>query len=622
MPGPLLMRRQAFFNIIWKEQEMKICKSCGKPIAEGNKFCSTCGTPVSNSKEKGSKEKTKKSPKVPIIITVIIAILCISIPLTLTLAKATKVKSNINLGNKYLSESKYKESILTFEKVISIDKKNVEAHLKLIEIYLKTKGFEDAKRVSMEVLNMNPSDKEIYIKVADVMISEGRPDDAASYLKKVFEKTKHSIIGNKLEALKAKIPVTTIEASALQDSNYSLPDKIKLNINNFNEELFVKWANSSVDTKNIGTYTFDGIVEEYDRKVKLTLKVTPKDLFLITGKEVAMDKKQKEDLDNFFTIFSDLYMQSFDNSNISDEELIRFGISFINNFEMNTKVELDQNNLTASVKAYDVDEKCIYYFGKKPSSHKSIQDYTYSDGKYKYAPESGEAFVFSQADKLFDLGDNLYRVDISTYVGSSGFSGNIHASPSELLSGSYYDNENHADAGKKMSAIIRKATENNTEKYILLSLRLQNGNTPISTNFSSWKATASSFLTEPTVLHQAPLVNDKNATTAWVEGAQDDGVGEWVEISGTTQQSLSGIRIINGYAKSSDTYGKNNRVKKIRIELSDGIIFEKELKDGIMDFQTINLDRQVKTDFIKITILEVYRGTIYKDTCISEIDPF
>jgi tetratricopeptide (TPR) repeat protein len=443
---------------------MKICKSCGAPVAEGKNFCSACGAQVIDSQEKSSTGKNKRMLKTIISITVIIAILCIVIPLSLTFAKDTKVKSNINLGNKYLLEGKYEEAILVFEKVISVDKKNVDARLKLTELYLKTKRFDDANKVSIEILDIAPSDKEIYIKAADLMIKEGRRDDAVSYLKKVFEKTKDSIIEKKLEELRAAQTLSSMEVSIFQGETYNLPDKIKLNINNSEEEHPVKWTNPSVDTKTPGTYNFEGMVEEYDRKVRLILTVFPKDLFQASGKEVSMDKKQKEALDDYFTIFSNTWLKPFENSNISDEELIRFAASYIDWMEWN-KVETNNGSSSGSIKSSDVDEKCIYYFGKKPSAHKSIQDYNYSDGKYTYELAEGEAFVFSQADRLFDLGGNLYRVDISTYVGSSGFTGNIHASPSELLSGSYYDNENHADAGKKKIAIIKKVTENNTEVY-------------------------------------------------------------------------------------------------------------------------------------------------------------
>lgn len=342
-----------------------------------------------------------------------------------------------------------------------------------------------------------------------------------------------------------------MEVSVLQDSNYSLPDKITLNINNSEEEHSVKWITPAVDSKTTGTYIFEGSVEEYDRKVRLILTVKPKDLFQISGKEVSMNKKQKEDLDKFFTIFSVLHVGAFENSNISDEELINFGISYIDTYEWNAKVEYDANTSTAYIKSLDIDEKCMYYFEKKPTAHKSIPSYNYNSGKYSYSPAAGEGAITSQIDHLFELGDNLYKAEISTSLENSG--------------GGYIG------SGEKRSAIVRKVIENNTERYMLISYRLKGSNTSASNttpadasaDFNTWKADASSMLIENTGSHPAGYANDKNLSTAWVEGAQNDGIGEWIKLSGTNQQTLSGLRIINGYAKSSDLYGKNNRVKKI-----------------------------------------------------------
>lgn len=608
---------------------MKICKSCGSAVPEENKFCSSCGAPTpSNPTKNKDTSKNKRIFKTAIIITTVIAILCIVIPLSLTFAKNAQVKSNTNLGNKYLSEGKYEEAILAFEKIISVDKKNVDARLKLTEAYLKTGRFKDADKMSMEILDIDPSDKGIYIKLADIMVAAGRPDDAVAYLKKVFDKTKDTLVQQKLEAIKLTLAVPALEASVTQDNSYKLPETVKLMINNVEQEKPVKWVNTSVDTKTPGTYTFEGSVVEYDRKVKLTLEVKPKDLYLISGKEVNMDKKLKEDLDDFFTVFSYLHVKPFQNSDISDEELIRFGIEYIDWREWNSKVDLINTNegSMAAVKASDVDEKCLYYFDKKPSAHKSIDYYKYNDGKYSYPPADGDAFEFSQADRLFDLGDNIYKVEISTYVGSSGFTGNIHASSSEILSGSYDTNENYAEAGRKMTAVVKKVTENNSERYILVSYKLKDSSTTTpapntaAANFSSWQASASSSLTENTGPHPAGFINDKDINTAWVEGSTGDGIGEWIKLSGAGQQSLSGLKIINGYAKSSNTYTKNNRIKKIQIELSDGSVLVKSLADGNMGYQTVSLDAPIKTDFVKISILEVYRGTQYRDTCLSEIE--
>lgn len=121
-----------------------------------------------------------------------------------------------------------------------------------------------------------------------------------------------------------------------------------------------------------------------------------------------------------------------------------------------------------------------------------------------------------------------------------------------------------------------------------------------------------------------PSINalDDNLQTAWAEGVKGDGIDEWLEFEATNNYDVSGIKIINGYAKSDELYYANNRIKKIKIELPDNTVIERELEDGIPDYQTIDFEKVVNVKNIKITILEVYPGSKYSDTCISEIKVF
>ena len=112
---------------------------------------------------------------------------------------------------------------------------------------------------------------------------------------------------------------------------------------------------------------------------------------------------------------------------------------------------------------------------------------------------------------------------------------------------------------------------------------------------------------------------DKNANTAWVEGALDDGIGEWVEFSFCLPINISRIGIINGYAKSQNIYEANNRVKRLKIVVNSASCFEVELKDNVMDYQIINLPKEMSVERIRFIILDVYHGKKYHDTCISEI---
>ena len=87
--------------------------------------------------------------------------------------------------------------------------------------------------------------------------------------------------------------------------------------------------------------------------------------------------------------------------------------------------------------------------------------------------------------------------------------------------------------------------------------------------------------------------------------------------------------LLNGFRKSEKTYYENNRVKKIRIAANGKSYGEYILKDR--PFKEINdFNFAYEADFIDlrykslpeefdIEILEVYPGTKYNDTCISEI---
>lgn len=159
-------------------------------------------------------------------------------------------------------------------------------------------------------------------------------------------------------------------------------------------------------------------------------------------------------------------------------------------------------------------------------------------------------------------------------------------------------------------------------------------------------------------------INDKNLNTAWVEGAEGDGVGEYVYIPIFRKETNSSFRynkkndikitfsIFNGFCKSSELFYKNNRIKTAKITIfvipmttaQDGypsfpyedeeneILLTKviELKD-IIESQTFeekiniyNSNYQYDTPFVllKFEIIDVYKGTKYDDTCISEMNVY
>lgn len=123
----------------------------------------------------------------------------------------------------------------------------------------------------------------------------------------------------------------------------------------------------------------------------------------------------------------------------------------------------------------------------------------------------------------------------------------------------------------------------------------------------------------PSDAYKAENMIDGNKNTAWSEGASGHGIGEWVKFGFDEPKKLKVINIVGGYAKTDKIFKINNSVKKVKIIFSDGKSQIANLKKS-KDFQKILIDRDTPTNFVKLEIMDVYKGTKYKDTCISEIN--
>lgn len=124
------------------------------------------------------------------------------------------------------------------------------------------------------------------------------------------------------------------------------------------------------------------------------------------------------------------------------------------------------------------------------------------------------------------------------------------------------------------------------------------------------------------------MAQDFDVTTAWVEGAKDYGIGEFLEytfdMTAIEEHHLGINKIIlaNGYKKTKKTWEENSRVKKLKMYVDDTPYATLELLDAF-EFQTIDIGTimlpQKKVMKMKFEIVEVYPGTKYKDTAISEL---
>jgi hypothetical protein len=170
---------------------------------------------------------------------------------------------------------------------------------------------------------------------------------------------------------------------------------------------------------------------------------------------------------------------------------------------------------------------------------------------------------------------------------------------------------------------------------------------------------------------------DHDPNTAWVEGVEGNGEGEYAFISIGTLFPDS-IKIINGYQKSKGLYYANSRPKKLKLSFFTGYYLDGDVteiatvfrlkqmsKSSIVELQDLmgNQDLKVTLDlkmadlirtrntanfmeefkseiqsraewcdgcsltpefqyFLKIEIVEVYPGTKWEDCCISDLELF
>lgn len=146
--------------------------------------------------------------------------------------------------------------------------------------------------------------------------------------------------------------------------------------------------------------------------------------------------------------------------------------------------------------------------------------------------------------------------------------------------------------------------------------------------FVSGLSSSSTLTPNKEIIYSAEKAHDFDVTTAWVEGKQDYGIGEFIEYSFdmTTvkehQLGITKIILANGYKKSKASWEQNSRVKKIKMYVDGHPYAFLELLDSF-EFQTIEIGKimlpQQSLMKFKFEIIEVYPGTKYKDTAISEL---
>ncbi|UTC68289.1 MULTISPECIES: hypothetical protein [unclassified Treponema] len=171
-----------------------------------------------------------------------------------------------------------------------------------------------------------------------------------------------------------------------------------------------------------------------------------------------------------------------------------------------------------------------------------------------------------------------------------------------------------------------------------------------------WLSGRSSVLIEkgfPENTYEIDKISDSDLSTAWVEGAKGAGKEEYVTSTcfidyssneNTEKKVRVELRLNNGFCKSNQAFKKNNRVKELKIAIYEVPIAATQffycvdgtpviLHEGRVSLSDIMTEQVFSFDLVlkgkheyilplilaRCTIKDVYKGTDYDDTCISEL---
>ena len=185
--------------------------------------------------------------------------------------------------------------------------------------------------------------------------------------------------------------------------------------------------------------------------------------------------------------------------------------------------------------------------------------------------------------------------------------------------------------------LLKKEVLNAKEQKELDTLLLQYGETiesvwDIIDGGCSWycgggnyKVIASSALaSHNSIQYKAEQANDLSYKTAWIEGREDGGIGEYLEFYFKNKSPrVTGIIVSNGYVRSESSWKNNNRVRQLKLyvngELTGILNLEDSRTDQVFNIGPLGHNPNGKDLILRFEIAAIYKGDKYNDTAITEI---
>ncbi len=136
-----------------------------------------------------------------------------------------------------------------------------------------------------------------------------------------------------------------------------------------------------------------------------------------------------------------------------------------------------------------------------------------------------------------------------------------------------------------------------------------------------YEAVASSELIEDNTLFKADFAINRDLYYPWVEGVEGNGIGESITMMFKKPETFQLLGFQIGYAATRQQFEKNNRPRAVHISFSDGTGFDYTF-DDTRDEQYVLLSSPITSESVTLTILDVYPGTEYADTCLYMVRAF
>ncbi len=106
----------------------------------------------------------------------------------------------------------------------------------------------------------------------------------------------------------------------------------------------------------------------------------------------------------------------------------------------------------------------------------------------------------------------------------------------------------------------------------------------------------------------------------WFEGDRGNGMGAWIEVK-FDEQTVSRVVVLPGDWTTTTSWKQANRPKELLVTFSDESTETWTLVDEMRP-QTFKPAKPIKTNSIRLTYTQIFPGTAFPDTAITEIQVF